>query len=189
MKLSALILSVCFSMFFLQNARAQKDYIISFNNDTLKGKIKVTLFGKPKFTENDQSKVVSISPKTTKEYCRIINAKDAKSYLSKALPNQSRLDFLELIEKGTIQLCELIQNTPGRYGSTTVTTWYACKGENLLVAIKTSGLSFSRAERRKKFEDMLSDQPELLEKFKQENDFSFDAVKKYTALYNKRRTN
>jgi hypothetical protein len=184
MKLTILILSVCICMAFANSALAQDDYIITLKNDTLKGKITKPLFGRYRFKEAGQAKEVTINLKNTKVYHK---GKESETFAARNLPGASKPSFLQVREQGYIHLYELVQSTQGQFGNTTVTSWYASKGEGPLLSIKTNGLSFSRAEKENNFEKLLGDNSELWGKFKTEKSFSFNMLRDYIKLYNQQK--
>lgn len=175
-------------MALAQPTLAQDDYIITLKNDTLKGKITKSLFGKYKFKETDESKPLAISEKNTRLFHRVFGTK-TETFAARALPNKSKPTFLLLHEQGEVQLYEFERTTHGPYGNTTVTSWYASKGDGPLFNIKTNGLSFSRAEKESNFEQLLGDNPQLWAKFKAEKSFSFDVLRNYIKLYNQEKRN
>jgi len=189
MKLTALILSTCFCMALGTTALAQNDYIVTLKNDTLRGEITKPLFGKHRFQETGQSKPLVISEKNTSAYHRVFNPTKSETFVARTLPNQSKLRFLQLHEQGDVQLYEFEKTTYSRYGNTTVTSWYASKGNGPLFSIKTTALSFSRAEKEGNFEQLLGDNPILWARFKAEKSFSFDMLRNYIKLYNQEKQN
>lgn len=160
------------------------DYIVTLKNDTLKGVITKSLFGRYRFKETEQSKPLVISEKNTKVYHRNFSPEESETFVARALPGQSKLRFLQLHEQGEVQLYEFQRTTTNQYGSITVTSWYASKGDGPLFTIKTTALSFSRAEKESNFEQLLGDNPTLWAKFKAEKSFSFDVLRNYIKLYN-----
>ncbi|SDJ59222.1 hypothetical protein SAMN04487898_103342 [Pedobacter sp. ok626] len=183
------MLSACFCMALSNAALAQNDYIITLKNDTLRGGITKPLIGKHRFKETEESKPIVISEKNTKVYHRTFSTKEPETFVARALPNQSKLRFLQLHEQGEIQLYEFERTSPGKYGNVTVTSWYASKGDGLLLSIKTDALSFSRAEKESNFEQLLGDNPTLWARFKAEKSFSFDVLRNYIKLYNEEKKN
>jgi hypothetical protein len=105
------------------------------------------------------------------------------------LPDQSKPTFLQLHEQGEIQLYELEKTSSSMYGTVTVTSWYASKGDGPLYSIKTTGLSFARAEKENNFEQLLGDNAALWARFKAEKSFSFDMLRNYIKLYNQEKKN
>ncbi|MFA4870481.1 MAG: hypothetical protein WC623_19955 [Pedobacter sp.] len=170
-------------MAITKTALAQNDYIVTLKNDTLRGEVKNTLFGyKHRFKETGQSKSNLITVKNTKLYSKISNKK-VNTYEARILPDKKKPIFMELLEKGDINLYELIVYNGGMNGSTT-TNWYASKGSGPLFSLKTSALAFNRADKEKSFEQLLSDNPALWANFKAEKSFSFKVLRKYINLYN-----
>jgi hypothetical protein len=185
MKLTALILSTCFCMVITKTTLAQNDYIVTLKNDTLKGEITKSFFGNHRFKQQDQSKRITITEKNTKRYYISSDKEKPQTFEARVLPKKSKPVFLELHEQGEIQLYELINNAPTQNGgSITTTSWYASKGNGPLFSIKTSGLSFSRADKENSFEQLLGDNTSLWANFKAEKSFSFKVLRKYINLYN-----
>lgn len=190
MKLTTLILSGCFFIALINTAKAQNDYVITLNNDTLRGKITKNLFSKARFKEANQSRQFSINEKNAKVYHRVIDSTRSETFVARILPNGKRPNFMLLHEQGAIQLYELEQTTyNNQFGSTTYKTWYISKGNGPLFIIKTTALSFSREEKESNFEQLLNDNPALWAKFKAEDSFSFKKLRNYIQLYNKEKKN
>lgn len=187
MKLTILALSTCFCMVLTNVVIAQNDYIVTLKNDTLKGEITKPIFGKQRFKETGQSNELAISTKNTKVYHRVSKSKTPETFAARILPNGSKPLFLQLREQGEVQLYELVKSSYSQYGNTTVTSWYASKGDGPLFIIKTNGISFSRAEKENNFEQLLGDNPTLWEAFKAEKSFSFDILRNYIKLYNQQK--
>ena len=174
-------------------ARAQGDYIITTANDTLRGEVTRPLIGKPRFKETGQTQSIPITIKSAKEYFRVKSLNKHETFVAKALPGKSKLIFLEQLEDGRLQLLLLVNKTQGMsfggvapvMSSNSSNTWYISKDGGPLKTIKTSGLSFSRAEKEANFKEMLGDNTALWSKFEVESDFSFDTLRKYIVLYNK----
>ncbi len=184
MKLTALALFGLACLAFTQTAMAQKEYIVTLKRDTLWGEVSKTIFGKPRFAEAGQSKTIAINVKNTKAYHRIISLKKSETFVARILPEKSKPIFLQLHEQGDIQLYEMERTSGTMYGSVTVTSWFASKGDGPLIYLKTSGLSFARAEKENNFEQLLGDSPALWAKFKAEKSFSFSMLRNYIKLYN-----
>lgn len=184
MKLTALARCGLACLAFTQTALAQKEYIVTLKQDTLWGEVSKPIFGKPRFAEAGQSKTIAISEKNTKAYHRIIGPEKSETFVARILPEKSKPTFLQLHEQGEIQLYEMERTTGSMYGTVTVTSWFASKGNGPLFSIKTTALSFARAEKENNFEQLLGDNPALWAKFKAEKSFSFNMLRNYIKLYN-----
>lgn len=182
MKLTLLSIALFFFLSF-QKTYAQEDYVITHDNDTLKGNINHTLLGqKFKFKQNGQSDFIKITVKFAKEFYK----KDERLYYcAKIKPGKSKAEFLKRLENGRVQLFEYDKASYSTNNATREISWYASKDGGPLMFIKTSALSFSRKEKEQNFYELIGDDVKLLEKFKLENDFSNDMLRKYIKLYNK----
>jgi len=188
-----LFLMISSFVFQINFVRAQGDYIITTANDTLRGEVTRPLIGKPRFKETGKTQSIPITIKSAKEYFRVKSLNKHETFVAKALPGKSKLIFLEQLEDGRLQLFLLANKTQGMsfggvapvMSSNSSNTWYISKDGGPLKTIKTSGLSFSRAEKEANFKEMLGDNTALWSKFEVESDFSFDTLRKYIVLYNK----
>ena len=173
-------LTFILSMFcaFCTQASAQQDFIVTSKNDTLKGEIKKQLIGFYKFKPDGTDRFNKIKIGETKEFYK---AEKEINYLVKPRPDKSKPDFLQRLVRGKIDLLEYYRQA----GNNQVDiVWYACKSNGELLEVKSNHIFGSRNERKDNLYKLLGDNPELLEKFKKDNSYSFDAVKDCIKSYN-----
>lgn len=179
MKLFTLSTLLFFSFLFsVKNVAAQQDFIVTCKNDTIKGEVKFTLFGGTRFKGIGQSKFIIVSEDSIKEYFR---SKDSLNYLAKIKPNKLNAEFIKRVEKGKIHLLEYYRNQGNNLHET---TWFAYKGDEPLVEIKTNQMFGKRKEREENFYKLIGDDKELLDKFIKNNSYTFEAIRNCIKAYN-----
>jgi len=168
------LLFLCVQLF------AQKDYIVTNDNDTIYGKLKKPLFGGLRLVKGDDE--IQVKADSIK---LIYRDKTKETACSKSLPGSDRLIFLDRIQDGKIRLYSytITYNTGTSTYSTT--TWYGEKDGIPLDEIKTSGLRGGKQDRKDFFLSLIADDPEITQKY---NDGKFK-LKTLLALveeYNKK---
>lgn len=174
---------VIFSLFSVNLLKAQKDYVVTLAGDTLRGEVFTTLFGTVKFADQSTGKEQKVSIANVKLY---FISDDSLTYAAVKTSPNAKPQFLKRLLDGRIQLFEQFTSSyagPGRAG-TSNTFWYAIKGIEATVEIKTNNIFGSRAQRKENFNNLIADYPELLEDFKKEKNFSFEILKSYIRKYN-----
>ena len=174
--LALLILSAC-------DTASQTDYIIDQKGDTTYGKLTYDLFKTPKLSA--EGKVIICTPATTKEYYQ---TKNNKLVNSKTLPGKRKPTFVDVYEKGSIMLYQTQSTTSAGGVPVTNTKWYAQKGENELVEVKTNSVIGGRSRQKEAILQLISDNPELLERFESEKSFSFETIQALIRDYNQQST-
>lgn len=187
-KKTLLLLTLSFSVFF---ANAQHDYVITLNNDTIKGSFKYNIMGDIKFQADKQKKSVLITPNKFREYY-IFSQK--RELVAKKIPGLIDELFVERLEKGEIELYELktTMSGSGMVGGNTVgpntytnVRWYVSKNGSAPIALKhNSWATFSKERRKNAFYEMLSDNEEIAGKFINDDKFTFDKIRELIILYN-----
>lgn len=175
-------LTICFAF----NASAQKDYIITLKEDTLRGKIKNFSSNTVKFIQTDSSAKLKYDPNQIRSF---YYDKTKSAYRSMNIPNEKSRFFLEIIEKGKITIYELIKGSVGgtQYGGSGSASrqWYAVKGSDSPIEIKSTALlGGSRKERKEAFLKLIEDDPALTKQFLEVNEFSFDFLLSIVKRYN-----
>jgi hypothetical protein len=185
MRKSYILLAV-FMDLFVSRANAQTGYIITANNDTIKGEIKIPAFSGPKFKPAGATAFKSISLDTVKEY-RL--TKDSSIWMAKILPSTSmnlisKPQFVHRLEHGKIDLFEQIGADREH-----LTTWYINGNTDTLIAIKTDDLAIigggSKKSRKEILLKMMADQPAIVAAFNADNKFSYDKIRAYIKQYNR----
>ena len=177
-----IIVSLTF-FFAFKSLKAQNDYVITLKNDTLKGVISDQIFGGHRFKSNESTKAVKIN---VKEYKEFYIASDQRNYCAVLLPNGFNPLFINRVEKGRIELYELITTTYGAYGmNSSVTSWYVSKDKSPLVMLKhNSWLTFSRDKRKNEFHELIMDNESVVKQYEAEEKFSFKSIKALVQQYN-----
>lgn len=172
---------------------AQQDYFIVKGKDTVyclfKEKNNFSSANKMRFTTENSEKTKTVHLDTVSEY-----RERSVVYVKRALPNHTDSTFLQWICRGKIDLYQQaitsVGYTPGMYGGVGITTnyttldCYAAKGKEPLAEIKTNGIFGSRKERMQRLYDLLADYPELLDKFKARDEYTFETIKALIIRYN-----
>jgi|GEM_PF-3158773 len=178
--ISALILCSLLSANLL---KAQKDYVVTLAGDTLKGEVFTTLLGSLKFADQSTGKEQKLTYANTKLY---FISDDSLTYVAVKTSPDAKPQFLKRVLGGRIQLFEKYITYAGRAGTAgpSNTFWYAIKGTETAIEIKTNNIFGSRTQRKENFNNLIADYPELLEDFRKEKDFSFEMLRSYIRKYN-----
>lgn len=180
--MKALFFTLFFLFFAFLRVYAQADYIINLNNDTLKGTINFAVFSGASFKGPNDSRPKKIKTTEVKEY---YISKLQKNYCARVLPFGTKPIFLERVERGKIELFELVTIVYSGYVTSTSISWYASKDNSPLIILKhNSWLTFSKEKRKDELFNMVSDNAEVAERFKQEDSFTFKKVRELVAIYN-----
>jgi hypothetical protein len=163
------------------------NYVINTKGDTIKCDFKKPFMGKLRYMPLGSDKAIKITIDDIKEY---YNAKDSAMVVAAVLPNETSPKFLNLLEKGKINMYEKIVITSSQYGSTTTYYWYVNKGNDLLKELKATTLftDGSRKERKKMFSEMITDDEPLKAQFEADSDFSLERLRYYILQYNQHQT-
>jgi len=191
MKKSIIIL-LCF-LVYLNTVYAQKenaipskeqtDYVITVKGDSIPCKITTPLIGKPKYKVDSTSDSKKIKPNEIREY--YIAHKDFRER-SVYTDSTSKPIFLSVIEKGRINLYELVTTHYNNGFTTSTTEWYVSKGSDYVTDLKTSSLfaTKSRQKRKDLFGDMVKDNKTVYDKYMADDKFSFKQIRSLVHLYN-----
>jgi len=167
---------------------AQKDYIVTLQQDTLRGKINSFSDNVLKFRQMDSSSNVKFQLDQLKS---VYYHKSKSEYFPVRVPGEKKDLFLKRVESGKIQIYELLRTVYmySQYGgsSSSTRTWYAVKGDAAAVEIKTNKiLSGSRKERKDAFYNLIKDDAALAKQFMDVDEFSFDFLQATVKRYNSR---
>ncbi|MGN6639226.1 MAG: hypothetical protein ACTHJ8_09970 [Mucilaginibacter sp.] len=139
--------------------------------------------GKLKYKPLGSDKAIKITTDEIKEYYIL---KDSAMFVSVLLPNEIYPEYLNLLERGNINMYEKIVVTYSRYGSTSTYYWYVNKGSDPLKEVKATTIftAGSRKERKKMLSEMMADDPALTTQFEADDDFSIKRLQMYVHQYN-----
>ncbi|MGM9478405.1 hypothetical protein ACS5PU_18410 [Pedobacter sp. GSP4] len=161
----------------MAEARAQHDFIITLENDTINGSVKAGLLSEYVIRSND-GKSISFSPKTVKGY--YVSEKKQK-FISGSVPGRDQKYFLQVLAEGKINLYEQKVKTPE---GVWIITWFAVKGNGEWTDVITDRLFAKIKARKTVFSDLIADNPGLNQSFQEEKKYDFDIVRKYVTNYN-----
>jgi len=138
----SLLIVTCF---LINKANAQVGYIITQKGDTIKGEINIGVFGGGKFKAVGQSDYMPVKIDTLKEY----QLSDSSVFVLKRIPRStanmfSKPQILQRIEHGRINLYQYVPPA-----GDPIITWYASKGTDSLITIKTSDIFWQAAAAKK----------------------------------------
>lgn len=172
------------AIFCCVTAKAQQDYVITTKGDTLHCKVNIPFIGGHKYKAAGMADAVKISTDDIKEY---YIARKKALFLSVFKNGGTKREFMPVLEKGKINLYEVVNNNYGPNGtSTSTTTWYVSKGTDNAIELKTSGLflSKSRENRKNELADMFKDNKAVYDKYMTDDDFGFKQIRNLVHLYN-----
>jgi hypothetical protein len=157
----------------------QKDYVIKKNKDTIFCEIQPGTFSTVSRYRIDSKNSFTKIDTTITEY---FLAENSSTYLLKILPKNKRLEYVKCLVTGRINLYAFSLNNSTEDNDATL---YASKESGDLIQIKHA-FSHPEKDEKKAFTDLISDEPDICEKFKNlPNNFTsiFDCVKMYNSEY------
>jgi hypothetical protein len=167
-----------------QNLKAQSEYIVTLQNDTIKGEIKNYLEDRVKFIPEGSTERVRYKATEIKAF-HVKLKKNEIDLEALKLPGKKKPLFAQRVLSGKIILYELIETFVRYNGAVSYgVTWYVKKLDQDIIEIKTSELSFNRKERDDTFFALLKDNPKVAEQYHNEGKFSFDFIKSIIKAYN-----
>ena len=206
MKSKLTTLTAIFLLLFCARAFAQDDiidgfngYLINFKNDTIKCQIGASYLSatltfrlKLRYRVDTTRDFKKINPDSVKEFYW---SHDSSTYVSKVLPKDDKPVFVELLEKGRINLYQSLHASIAiTMNVSSLTQWYANKNADSLKQIKIASTNLlgngaigSHKDREKAFMDMIADNPDLLDRYKaarKSADYSFELIRYYIKTYN-----
>ncbi|HVW14179.1 MAG TPA: hypothetical protein VHB54_10160 [Mucilaginibacter sp.] len=183
--IALILLSIPFCSVFAQNPSF--NYVLTTNGDTIKCNFKKPFMGMLRYQPLGSDKFIKITTDKIKEY---YNTKDSATVVATFLPDQAYPEFVNLLERGTINMYEKIVVTYNKYGTTTTYYWYVNKGFDALKELKATTIftDGSRKERKKMFGDLIADNEPLKAQFEADNDFSLKRLQYYVHEYNRYKT-
>ncbi|MES2267433.1 MAG: hypothetical protein V4520_11775 [Bacteroidota bacterium] len=166
----------------LKGVYAQKiasDYIITKTGDTIVVKLKYNWLGKIVYELPGSTKAISVGEGKIKEYHW--SKMDPQTFIAAVLPGDDKPTFVALMERGQINLYELISH---RYRATS-RYWYANKENMPLVEIYNQRRLFGTDKQLvQHFTDLINDKQQVYLAFKQQNKYNFKAIRKSIQQYN-----
>lgn len=172
--------SFILTLLYCTQALAQNgDYFVTKKNDTIQCKtLQESMFSAKKFkyTTSKMTESRAVNLDTVYEY-----STDNIIYTRRVLPGDSLLSFVIWIERGKIDLYQLL--IPGMKSS--VSYFYAAKDNGPLVEVKTDNqLAGAHKKRVKAVDDLLLDVPDIHARFNPEVDFSYKKIHNLIKEYN-----
>ncbi len=174
-----------FACIFIGKANAQAGYIITQKNDTIKGEVKIRAFGGPQFKPLNKADLISIDVDTLKEY----QLSDSSVFVLRSIPRSTanliaKPQALQRLEHGRINLY-MYQAPAGDH----IITWYASKGTDSLITLKTSDIFLvgggSKKSRKAALSGIFADQPDVQSAFNATGKFDFETIRLYIRKYNR----
>jgi hypothetical protein len=197
---SLLLTAVCLFLCSLK-ASAQgdtarfNDYIVNIKNDTIRCNLirfkgpDTNLLLKYRISEGQKARFMSADSISS-----LFLSNDSSTYVPKVLPKIKKKAFLRRLEQGELSLYEWLRAGSG--SSMYVSTFlYSSKGTDTLKQIKFISSSLfkypeivgSREDRMSNFMNLISDNPDLLGRFKEaikSADYSLELIQYYAKTYN-----
>jgi len=163
------------------------NYVLTVKGDTIKCTFKKPFMGKLRYVPLESDKAIKITTDDIKEY---YDTKDSVMVVAAVLPGDTSPKFLDLLERGKINMYERIVVTTSQYGSTTTYYWYVNKGNDVLKELKATTIftDGSRKERKKMFSEMIADDEPLKAQFEADSDFGLERLRYYIRQYNQHQT-
>jgi hypothetical protein len=111
------------------------NYVLTTKGDTIKCNFKKPFMGKLRYVPLETDKAIKITIDDIKEY---YNVKDSAMVVAAVLPGDTSPEFLNLLERGKINMYERVVITYSNHGSTTTYYWYVNKGNDPLKELKAT---------------------------------------------------
>lgn len=176
---------------------AQTDYVITNDGVKVMGEVKSHNVDKVKFIPDGEKKTKKYKPEDIKEAYKAGHG----IFCSLILPGDKKASFLQLLDKGKIELYEFFKNgyttmygtpmsngpSPGPFvgvRSNPVRYWYARKEGGDLVEIKTNMIWGSRKDRKDNFSALIKDNDHVLNRYQTKDKFTFDFIQSLIVEYN-----
>ena len=164
-------------------------FIVNTKGDTISCEFKKPLLGELRYKPvNTTEKFKKITTDEVKEY---FMATDSIDYISLFADSDStEPEFYQRLENGKVCLYKKVVThynyMNGMMTSSSNTFYFVSKDFGYLREIKSNSLlnDGSRKKRREYLSNLFSDDPELDEKFKNDNNFDFETVRNYVHAYN-----
>ncbi len=163
-------------------ASAQKDYVVLEKGDTVYGKIRKNLFGGNMRIVSKEEEI-KIGENVNIYYVN----KESASYYNVIKPETGDKVFMQAVAKGEISLYTYTITAPTyNSGSITTTNWYIEKKGTSLSLLKTTGaLAGGKKDRKEMLRDLISDKPEIVKLYEENDAFTFNNIRMLINEYNK----
>ncbi len=167
-------------------ARAQQypDYIITVKGDSIPCVITSAAFATTRYQDSTMAVSEKITPNLIKEY---YISDLAELHRAVYIEGNKSPTYLTCAEKGRISLYYYLQTVYYNNTTSTVVKWFAEKDWvdhvndfNVVLLSETK----TKKQRKSAFELLLKDNPQVLNKFITDDDFSFEYIAKIVHLYN-----
>ncbi|QEM07049.1 hypothetical protein DIU31_027385 [Mucilaginibacter rubeus] len=166
----------------LKTGYAQKvlnDYIITKTCDTIAVKLKYNWLGNIVYELPGSTKFTAVAEGKIKEFHW--SKMEPQTFIAAVLPGDDKPTFVGLLERGQINLYELISH---RYRAT-IRYWYANKENRPLVEINNQLRLFGTDKQLvRHFTDLISDKQQVYLAFKQQKKYNFKTIRKSIQQYN-----
>ncbi|RFZ95014.1 hypothetical protein D0C36_05665 [Mucilaginibacter conchicola] len=179
----------CGAVLCALNVKAQRnDYVINAKGDTIHCEVSSSKY------KINGGKSIKMKPDSIREYYR--SEKD-ECFRAVYREKKSKAEYFKVLEKGKIMLFEGITSYAGGFspmggyhGGSSSTQWYITKGTDTVKEVKNNDFTMfnlfgkSHKARKNDFEEMISDNADVLAKYKAEDKFSFKQVRNLIHIYN-----
>lgn len=185
---------VFFSLITLQ-ASAQTDYVISKDGIKTMGEVRNYQVKRVRFKPVGEKKAKTYNPDKVNEFYKAGHG----TFRAITLNNDKRPTFLHVLEDGKIKLYEYLVSGrtyggPTYYGgnmsgfsngySYSKQRWYAQKDGSELAEVKSNSIWGSRKNRKDAFSNLIGDNDHVLQRYKDEDKFTFDFIRSLVVEYN-----
>jgi len=154
-----------------------QDFIVTKSGDTINGVMNKNLLGKLILKVTDGQKFEVALEDVNSYYL----AGKRALFIAKQIPKKSKPSYVEVLERGKINLYEHNVKTPE---GVVITNWYANKDSDVLEDIITSQLFSKVKPREELFMKLISDNDALLAAYKLEKKYNFGVKRNYIKAYN-----
>lgn len=183
------LILMAITLFAFTAKAQQEDYVITTKGDSIKCKVITPFIGSAKYKVEGTAGSKKIKIDEIKEYSITRNNQTFRSVVIKNAGAffPKKPVFMTVIEKGKINLYEMIYTTTGANGvSTSTKVWYVGKNTDTVSELKTTSIFSmdSKKDRKDNFQDLIKDNKEVSDKYSSEKKFSFDAIQNLVHLYN-----
>jgi hypothetical protein len=173
-----LLVGVFLQLSIKANCQASTDYAVNTHGDTLQGKIKINwMTEKVKLKTNTGTYSISNGDYTTYFIAR------HKALYEKIATDRSHVLWTRVIERGKINLYEIIQR---RARNQTQTTWFIRKNEPVSYTLKRSGIAGNIGKKGDGdiIKEFISDNPVVLNEYEMRSRYTFKNLRHLIEVYN-----
>ena len=181
--------------FLFSSKLLAQEYVITIKGDSIPCKIKFPFGGSVKYKSDTMQKFNKVNTDEIKEY---YSSDDSSLYRAVYVDNSKKPTFLEVVEKGKINLYQEVISSPPHSVTTGIafsitaqnTIWYISKGSNYVQQLKNSNYTItglfekSRQKRENDLIEKIMDNKPVYEKFIADDSFSYKEIRNIIHLYN-----